>query len=78
MTPPKHRYSTSANPGCPNTPATQGNDLKYNLIKLIEPFKVEMNKSFKETLFPERLCQCLTNTEVVAHGHPLDKAQGPQ
>jgi hypothetical protein len=23
-------------------------------------------------LSPERLCQCLTNTEVDAHSHPLD------
>jgi hypothetical protein len=29
-------------------------------------------------LSPERLCQCLTNTEVDAHRHPLDGAQGPQ
>ena len=25
-----------------------------------------------------RLCQCLANTEVDAHSHPLDRAQGPQ
>jgi hypothetical protein len=29
-------------------------------------------------LSPERLCQCLTNTELDAHSHPLDIAQGPQ
>ena len=29
-------------------------------------------------LSPERLCQCLTNTEVYAHSHPLNGAQGPQ
>jgi hypothetical protein len=29
-------------------------------------------------LSPERLCQCLTNTKVDAHSHPLDRAQGPQ
>ena len=29
-------------------------------------------------LSPERLCQGLTNTEVDAHSHPLDEAQGPQ
>ena len=28
-------------------------------------------------LSPERLCQCLTNTEVGAHSHPLDRAQVP-
>jgi hypothetical protein len=29
-------------------------------------------------LSSERLCQCLTNIEVDAHGHSLDGAQGPQ
>ena len=29
-------------------------------------------------LSPERLFQCLANTEVDAHSHPLDRAQGPQ
>jgi hypothetical protein len=29
-------------------------------------------------LSPERLSQCLINTEVDAHSHPLDRAQGPQ
>jgi hypothetical protein len=29
-------------------------------------------------MFSERLCQCLTNTEVFAHSHLLDGAQGPQ
>ena len=29
-------------------------------------------------LSPERPCQSLTNTEVDAHSHPLDRAQGPQ
>jgi hypothetical protein len=29
-------------------------------------------------LTPERLCQCLTNTEVEAHSHSLDWAQVPQ
>jgi hypothetical protein len=29
-------------------------------------------------LSPERLCQCLTNTEVDVHSHPLGRAQGPQ
>jgi hypothetical protein len=28
-------------------------------------------------LSPERLCQCLTNTEMDAHRHPLDGTQGP-
>lgn len=47
MTPPKHRTSTAGSPGCPNTPKTQANDLKYNLIKLIDSVKVEMNKFLK-------------------------------
>jgi hypothetical protein len=29
-------------------------------------------------LSPKRLCQCLTNTEVDVHSHPLDRAQSPQ
>jgi hypothetical protein len=29
-------------------------------------------------LSPERLCQCLTNTEVDAHIHTLKEAQGTQ
>ena len=29
-------------------------------------------------LSPERLFQCLANTEVDAHSHPLDRAKGPQ
>ena len=29
-------------------------------------------------LSPESLYQCLTNTEVDAHSHPLDGAEGPQ
>ena len=28
-------------------------------------------------LSSERLCQCLTNTEVDAHSHPLEGAQDP-
>jgi hypothetical protein len=29
-------------------------------------------------LSPERLCQCLTNTEFDAHSHPVDGTQGRQ
>lgn len=43
VTPSKHRSSTAASPGCLNTPKTKANDLKCNLIKLIDCFKVEMN-----------------------------------
>jgi hypothetical protein len=35
------------------------------------------DRSLKQ-LSPARLCQCLTNTEVDAHSHPLEGAQGPQ
>jgi hypothetical protein len=29
-------------------------------------------------LSPARLCQCVANTEVDAHSHSLERAQGPQ
>jgi len=48
MTPSEHKYPTIANPGYPNTTKEQGNDLKSNLVKMIEAFKEEMYKSFKE------------------------------
>jgi hypothetical protein len=38
-------------------------------------FSSQKNNSL---VYPERLCQCLTNTEVGAHSHLLNKAQGPQ
>jgi hypothetical protein len=43
--PPKHSYPTAASPEYPNAPETQESDLKPNLIKMIESFKEEMNKS---------------------------------
>jgi len=50
MTPPRHTYpTTAASPGYANTTKTQENDPKSNLIKMIEAFKEEMNKSLKET-----------------------------
>ena len=48
MTPPKQSFSTTESPGCPNTTETQENNHKSNLIKIIEAFKQEMNKSLKE------------------------------
>jgi hypothetical protein len=39
MTAPKHRYPIKASPGYPSTNETQENDLKYNLIKMIEAIK---------------------------------------
>ena len=48
MIPSDHRYPFTDNPGYPNTARAQENDLKSNLIKMIEAFKEEMNKSLKE------------------------------
>jgi hypothetical protein len=36
-------------PGYPNKTKAQENDLKCNLMKIIEAFRDEMNKSLKET-----------------------------
>jgi hypothetical protein len=33
---------------------------------------VDANKRSLISLFPERLCQSLTNTEVDAHSHPTE------
>ena len=41
-------YPMTASPGYPNTVEAQENDLKSNLMKMIEAFKGEMNKSLKE------------------------------
>jgi hypothetical protein len=48
MTPSEYSYPTTASPGYPDTTETQENHLKSNLIKMIEAFKEEMNKSLKE------------------------------
>ena len=48
MIPPKQSYSATLCPGYPNTAKTQENDLKSSLVKMIEAFKEEMNKAFKE------------------------------
>ena len=39
-----HSYPSTANLGYPNTTKAQENDLKSNLIKMIEAFKEETNK----------------------------------
>ena len=44
MEPPKPSYSITANPGYSNKHEVQEDDLKSNLIKMIEVFKEEMNK----------------------------------
>ena len=48
MTPSEHSYPFTSSPGYPNTTKAQENGLKVNLIKIIEAFKEEMNKSLKE------------------------------
>lgn len=48
MAPPEHSYTTTASPGYPNTTEAEENDVKANLIKIIETFKEEMNKSRNE------------------------------
>jgi hypothetical protein len=52
----------------PPNPDTMGDAYKSLLTGAWSP----------EKLSPERLCQYLTNTEVDAHSHPLDGAQGLQ
>lgn len=48
MIPPLLSYPTTTSPGYLNTTETKGNVLKSDLIKMIEVFKEEMNKSLKE------------------------------
>lgn len=48
MKTPEHNYPTIENPEYPSTYKTQENDIKFNLIKVIEAFKAEINKSHKE------------------------------
>lgn len=48
MAPPKSSYPTTASPGYSNIDEAQENDLKSNLMKMIESLEVEINKSFRE------------------------------
>jgi hypothetical protein len=48
MAPPESRYPTTTILGCPNIHEAQENYLKSNLMKMIEVFKEETNKSYKE------------------------------
>jgi hypothetical protein len=48
MTPSEHSYPIIASPRYPNSTEAQENDCKSNLIKMIESFKYEINKSLKE------------------------------
>jgi hypothetical protein len=42
-----HSYPTTASPRYTNRTAAQENDLKSNLIKMIEAFNEEINKTLK-------------------------------
>ena len=44
-TPSEHGYTTTASPRYPNIDKAQENDIKSCLIKMIEAFKDEINKS---------------------------------
>ena len=46
--PPESSYHVITNPGYPTETEAQEDDLKSNLIKMIEPFKKDMIKSLKE------------------------------
>ena len=48
MAPSEPRYASTAKPGYPNKTKAQEEDLKSNLIMMIEVFKEKMNKSLKE------------------------------
>ena len=45
---PSDPSSSTASPGYSNTPEEQDLDLKYNLMKMIEDFKKDINNSLKE------------------------------
>jgi hypothetical protein len=49
MAPSEPSYSTTTSPGYSNIFETQENDIKFNLVKMIEAFKEEVNISLKET-----------------------------
>lgn len=48
MIPPMHSNPTTTNPGYPNTTETKESILKSDLIKMVEAFKEEVNKSLKD------------------------------
>jgi hypothetical protein len=47
LTPSDQSYGTIASSGYPTITQAQENDLKSNLIKIIDAFKEEINKSLK-------------------------------
>jgi hypothetical protein len=52
IVPPKPRYPTTTSNGYTNTTKAQEDNLKTNVLKMIEDFKEEMNESLKH--MPER------------------------
>ena len=48
MTASEHNYPKTSSPGYPNTIKAQENDLKSKVIRMVEAFKEETNKSLKE------------------------------
>jgi hypothetical protein len=52
--------------------------IKKAAMNIVDHVSFELADRSLIYLSPERLCQCLTNTEVNAHRHPLDGAQGLQ
>lgn len=48
MAPPEHNYPSTANARYPKETEAQEEDLKSNLINIIEVFKEDMDKSLKE------------------------------
>jgi hypothetical protein len=56
MPPSEYNYSVTVSPRYPNTTEVQGNNLKTNLIKMIEAFKGEINKFLKETQKNTNVC----------------------
>jgi hypothetical protein len=48
MAPPEPSYLATINPGYPHETEAQEENLKSNLIKMIEAFKEDMNESLKK------------------------------
>jgi hypothetical protein len=54
------------------TPEENLQKLKADIILNVEERKSVAQSHIRCQVILERLCQCLTNTEVDAHSHPLD------
>lgn len=48
MAPPECSYAATTNPEYPNETEAQEVDLKFSLIRMIETFKEDINKSLKK------------------------------